>query len=412
MGGNAATTADPRATVRDLTLLPEDRVIAVTWNDGHISRYPFIWLRHAMFFPTIGRPDQAPRDPPRLPDDPHGPAIASAEVEAGDLVIRWSGDGVITRHCLKSLRADCLSERARRKRRPSPLTWMAGDAVDFPGFDVSDLNDPAGRLALFEQVRDRGIAFLRGLPPVPGTLLDIARHFGPVRRTHFGSLFDIRSLPRDRRETGANIGATAFNELAPHNDEGWRHGPPGIVLFHCLKPDPTGGGASIFVDGIGAAQALLEQDPEAFELLTRTPMLFRAERNPKERFKARGPMIVLDMDGTVRGIRVTDRTLAPLDLPEALIEPAYRAVAVFYGLLYEPERALEVPLKSGDMVVFDNHRILHARRAFDPEAGERHIQQLSVDREEWHNLFRQLGDRLGRDDIANWEPDAGVLSRR
>lgn len=108
---------------------------------------------------------------------------------------------------------------------------------------------------------------------------------------------------------------------------------------------------------------------------------------------------------------MTDRTLPPLDLPEDQIEPAYQALRALSEALYAPERIFERLLRPGDLAVFDNHRVLHARRSFDPEAGERHIQQVSVDREEFHNLFRQLAERLGRFDLANWEPDAGALSQ-
>ena len=65
----------------------------------------------------------------------------------------------------------------------------------------------------------------------------------------------------------------------------------------------------------------------------------------------------------------------------------------------------------GEMAVFDIHRILHARRSFNPNAGERWIQQLSVDREAFHSLFRQLAEYQQRFDLSHWEPDAGVLSQ-
>jgi gamma-butyrobetaine dioxygenase len=99
-----------------------------------------------------------------------------------------------------------------------------------------------------------------------------------------------------------------------------------------------------------------------------------------------------------------------VDLPEDEIEAAYRALRAISEQLYASERTFERHLQPGELVVFDNHRVLHARRAFNPDAGERHIQQVSIDREEFHNVFRQLAEQLGRFDLANWEPDAGALS--
>jgi len=407
----ATEKTDRRYRVKALSTDQSQRRLVIEWRDGHVSRFPFIWLRHATFFPACGRPDQADDGSYLLPEAPDAAVVGSVDSTPHGIEIHWANDGALSRHSLVSLRDNCLSEPARRARHPKPKLWTGDDAKDFHWFDAGDLDAPAARLALFQHLRDYGIALVRNLPAEPGTVVATAEHFGPLRRTHHGSLFSIRSLPADNRGTGANIGATASNAQAPHTDEGFRHGPLGIMLFHCLKPDPSGGGASLFVDGFAAAEALRRSDPDAFSFLTSTSLVWAAERNPEERFRTRGRVIATDSQGVVRGIRMTDRTLPPLDLPEGEIEPAYRALRAMSDALYAPERIFERLLRPGDMVAFDNHRVLHARRAFDPEAGERHIQQVSIDREEFHNVFRQLAERLGRFDLANWEPDAGVLSQ-
>jgi hypothetical protein len=38
------------------------------------------------------------------------------------------------------------------------------------------------------------------------------------------------------------------------------------------------------------------------------------------------------------------------------------------------------------------------------------LQQLSVDREEFQNLLRQLAEAEGRSDLSHWDQDAGALS--
>ena len=63
-----------------------------------------------------------------------------------------------------------------------------------------------------------------------------------------------------------------------------------------------------------------------------------------------------------------------------------------------------------ELAIFDNHRVLHARCAFKPDVSERWIQQLSVDREEFQNVFRQLGEHLNDESVLHWEPDAGFLA--
>ncbi|MGI9462755.1 MAG: TauD/TfdA family dioxygenase [Aestuariivirgaceae bacterium] len=410
MAQTRVETSDPRYSLTSVTSDQDARIVTVTWGDGHQSRLPFIWLRHQLFFPALGRPEQASDAWCLVPEAPDAAIAGPITSDDQHIEIAWPHDASTTRHDLAWLRDNCISDAARTTRQPTPVLWTGADAARFEWFEAADLEDPAGRLAIFQQVRDCGLALIGNTPTEPGTLMQIAKHFGPVRRTHHGSLFNIRSLPQDRQGPRVGIGATAANAQAPHTDEGFRHATLGIMLFHCLKPDVTGAGASIFADGIAAAEALRQSDREAFDFLTTTPLLQAAERNPQERFRTRGRIIATDSEGVVRGVKVADRTLPPPDLPEDKIEPAYRALTAFMAELYDPKRIYERCLQPGELAVFDNQRVLHGRRAFNRDAGERHIQQVSIERDEFHNRFRQLAEQVGRFDLASWEPDAGVLS--
>ena len=411
MAQTQVEASSSRYTVNSLTHDQAARIVTIVWGDGHESRFSFIWLRHGEFFPSLGRPEQASDAWCLLPEPPEAAVLGSINSDDRSLEIHWSHDGSTTRHDLAWLRDNCTSLEARRARQPEPQLWSGEDAAGFEWFDAGDMEDPATRMSLLEHVRDHGLALVRNVSAEPGTVMDFAKYFGPVRRTHHGSLFNIRSLPRDRQGPRVGIGATAANAQAPHTDEGFRHATLGIMLFHCLKPDPSGGGQSMFLDGIAAAEALRVSDPEAFEFLTTVPLVQAAERNPEERFRTRGRIIATDTLGVVRGVKVADRTMPPPDLPEDQVEPAYRALRAFFAQLYAPERLFERCLQPGELAIFDNQRVLHGRRAFNPDAGERCIQQVSVERDEFHNVFRQLAEQVGRFDLSNWEPDAGILSQ-
>jgi hypothetical protein len=105
-------------------------------------------------------------------------------------------------------------------------------------------------------------------------------------------------------------------------------------------------------------------------------------------------ILVKDLDGDVVGVRWTDRTLPPQDLPEDLVEPIYRAIRRLWKIINASEMQHCYRMNPGDLHVFDNHRVLHGRLAFDPEAGARHLQQCSVNRDEFHNSLRTLAARL------------------
>ncbi len=398
-------------TTKSVSHCSETRRVKIEWQDGHVSLFPYVWLRHQYFFPTLGRPDQLDSDGYKVIESPSELVVESVSCNVEYLLIKWQHDPSESQHSLKTLRSCCLSQEAQSARRTKPKYWLANDAEKFKWFDVSGLKNPKTRLDVFLHLRDYGIALLSNAPCDPGTIKTLAKDFGAVRNTHFGELFDIRSLPKDNKGAGESIGATASNAQAPHMDEGWRHSPIGISFYHCLKAEPSGGGASLFVDAIGAAESLRKINPESFRFLSSVPLVWAAERNPRERFRTRARLIATDIDGTVRGIRLSDRNIPAMDLAMDQIEPAYDALRHFCNITYESKREFEHLFQPGEMAIFDNHRVLHARRAFDPAAGERWIQQLSVDREEFHNLFRQLAESLDRYDLTNWEPDAGVLSQ-
>ena len=388
------------ASVETLEVL-RDRRIAVTWADGATSRYHFVWLRQQLFHPAIGRPDQGPEDGFRLPDDPETLAVARCAAENGQLFVAWANDGAETRHDLAWLRRNAYDRDRRLARKARPETWTGAEAAATPWLDWErTVQSEEALFELFVALRDRGMARLRGAPARDGEVARLARRLGVLRATDFGQISDIVSRPPESAGRYANIGAGGMRRLAPHTDEGWRYGAPGVGFHLSLEATPGGGGDSMLHDGFLAAARLRENDPDAFALLTRAPFRFAAERNPEERYIAYGRLIVTDQDGDLAGVRFSDRTLDVQQMDEGAVEPAYRALRAFAKELYEPDLVYRHKLRPGECHVFDNHRVLHARAAFDPAAGPRRIQQCAVDREEFHNTYRILAEKLGRADDA------------
>jgi gamma-butyrobetaine dioxygenase len=117
-------------------------------------------------------------------------------------------------------------------------------------------------------------------------------------------------------------------------------------------------------------------------------------------------MIALDDRGEVTGIRVHTRAAGPLDLPGDLVESYYRAHQAFCELMLSPEFQLRFQLGAGESVMFDNHRVLHARAEFgDPR---RFLQVCNVGRETFHERLRLLAAGLGYDAEANMVLAAGM----
>jgi alpha-ketoglutarate-dependent taurine dioxygenase len=384
-------SGDPRFRIETLTDEGEARRLLVRWVDGHESRFHYVWLRHACFYPA--NPGTDPRDESlHPPDDPDRLTVETLSLDGGVLSIRWAPDGETTRHEARWLREHCYSDAARRARKHRPSLWDGAAAAALPCFDYADLNDDEGVYRLFLRVRDPGLARLHHVPATREALEQVAGLFGPIHETNYGRVFDVRT------DSHIAVAANKASFLAPHTDENYRHAPPGISLFHCLEACEKAGGESLLVDGFLAARRLAEHDPAAFELLSRVPIRFVGDSHENDHLWAEGRVICRDVDGDVVGIRYTDRTLPPLDLPEAEIEPMYRALRSFARELYSPDLPLRYLMRPGDLHIFDNQRVLHARTAFDPGAGTRHLQQCAVDRDEFYYRLRLMEIRRGLDD--------------
>ena len=119
-----------------------------------------------------------------------------------------------------------------------------------------------------------------------------------------------------------------------------------------------------------------------------------------DEWRALGQIITCDADDQVIGIRFSDQSIPPLDLPEEMIEPAYAALTRLQSVLYDTSLWLRPRLAPGEVLVMDNQRVLHGRGMFDPESGNRHIQTCCVERDGFHSNYRFLARELGQ--IERW----------
>jgi gamma-butyrobetaine dioxygenase len=262
---------------------------------------------------------------------------------------------------------DGRSEQSKR-------LWSAADldpSVQHAEWSIY-CRDATSRLNVLRGIEVLGFAILHGTPVTERTVLDIAKTFGFVRDTNYGELFDVRV------ESNPNNLAFTSGEISPHTDNPYRDPVPTMQLLHCLSNDVDGGESGL-VDGFRAATILRDERPRYFDILTRTPLTF-AWSDEKAVLRAERPMIELDVNSRVRGVRFNNRSLQTVWLDGESIAEFYEAYRYFAEIIARPEHMLTFRLDSGDCVVFDNTRILHARTAFEEtDVGQRHLQGCYAD---------------------------------
>ena len=387
---DSGTDAGPagRTEIRDVSRAGGR--VRIAWGDGHESRFHAIWLRYNCDCEGCGATVTGIR-PLRLTHVPADIAVAAAAIDDdGRLALDWP-DGHRTVFEAAWLRAHCYTAVERERRRFQPVLWGPEIAADPPSADYDAVRgDEAELLGMYEKIRDYGFVWLRGVPADVDETEKVTRLLGVMQITNYGGIYDFVSQPE------ARVYGDTGNKLEPHTDEPYRYWPPAITLFHLIKPSDDGGGHSILMDSFRLAGMLRSRDPEGFHLLSHLPQYFHRDvRDGEREFRCAARIFSLDFEGNVEGFRLLDRGAGPLDLPEDMIEPYYAALRGLLEIIYDEDEQLVLPLEAGDLLIFNNQRVMHGRTAFDRGEGGRHMRSCSVDLDEFHARLRMLSRRLG-----------------
>ncbi len=351
------------------------RAVVAVQRDGELVPLPALWLRERSQDPTQVDLVSAQRlvDPHQLPVDLE---VVDARRDGALAHVAFSDGHTATFDC------DTLISSATAGDSCPPVRPWRADLSPLPVHDWRAMAADDRLLAALGDFLAFGFVVLHHTPTDPGTVLDVAGRFGYVRETNFGRLFDVRSYPN------SNDLAYRPIPLGPHTDNPYRSPVPGIQLLHCLVND-TSGGLSTLVDGIAVTDSLRAEDPDAFELLATLPVRFRF-RDADTELLSWQPVIAVDARGVTTGLRYSPR-LDEMPVMDDASTRRYQAARRRLGaLLVEPVYELRLRLQPGELLMFDNDRVLHGRTGFDPEEGMRHLQGCYIDHDAPRSRYRVL----------------------
>ncbi|MEO6125047.1 MAG: TauD/TfdA family dioxygenase [Ilumatobacteraceae bacterium] len=263
--------------------------------------------------------------------------------------------------------------------------WTAA-TLDLPVHDWLAFDDPSIELAALTDFLRYGVIVIENLPTEPGSLLLVAERFGYVRDTNFGPVFEVLNIP------DSNDLAYRSIALGAHTDNPYRTPPPGIQLLHCLVNETTGG-ASTLVDGLAVIDQLDREQPNAVELLATTAVRYRFRDETTDIVSVR-PIVDRDFDGTVTGLRYSPKLDELPVLPVGEMQRFQAARVRLAQLLDDDEFVLRFTLQAGQLMMFDNSRVLHGRTSFDPNEGNRHLQGCYIDLDGPQATLRMLARQV------------------
>ncbi|CAG2053397.1 unnamed protein product [Timema podura] len=275
--------------------------------------------------------------------------------------------------------------------QPQIVMWDRTEIwKNFPEISYNEvMESDEGLKAWLEMFYKYGIAIMRGVPPEQGSLVKVVNHFAYVKETQYGMTFDVVH----EADPAAHPAFSGLH-LHHHTDMNYREKSPGMQLLHCLKatdPKVLGsdpGGMSFFVDGFRVAKWLEENEPAAYQILTSTPIRFQI-KNKGKRYSQLWPVICVNQEGDVSEIHYNNRTMGPLQVPSHIVVPFYHAykylfprceraprynvslAQLFSEKMRQESSELKFHMLPGDLVAFNNRRVLHGRTNFNPTSVSR-----------------------------------------
>lgn len=263
--------------------------------------------------------------------------------------------------------------------------------------------DDRGLYKWLNHVDHFGMCFISGVPPTPEATEELSQRIAFIRETQYGKFWDFTSdLAR---------GDTAYTTLAlgAHTDNTYFTDPCGLQLFHLLSHTHGSGGSTLLVDGFHVAATLKKLHPDAYSILSQTPVPAHAAGEPSALYQPypTSGYPVLSHDPVTRELTQVrwnndDRSVMN-NLDPHQVEEWYNAIRTWQKLLTSADLEYWVQLSAGTAVIIDNHRVLHGRSAF---TGKRRMCGAYIGADEYRSKLAVL-----REKFASTTSDSEIADR-
>ena len=227
-----------------------------------------------------------------------------------------------------------------------------------------------------------GFVIFKKVPTKNNFIVKFANSIGSIRRTNFGEFFNVKSKPNPN-----DLAYTSL-ALAPHTDNPYRNPVPCIQILHCIENE-VNGGYSTLVDGFTVTEKLKNDYPDYYKILSEIKV--RYQFIDQDVFlEDWAEMIKLDENQNFKQVRFSPRLdFVPL-MDRDKLNLYYSARNKISELYNSDKYRIEFKLMPGDLLMMDNHRLLHGRTSYDANEGNRFLQGCYIDYDSTEGKLKHL----------------------
>jgi len=247
-----------------------------------------------------------------------------------------------------------------REQLPARKLWDS--SLDVVRQDYHELFAREGVQRFASRIHSLGFAIIRGVPLSKHTVGRVGELVGCKRPlSMYGNEWEMPGFP------ASSDTASSAEEILHRTDGCYLSQIPELQVLHCMQPGAASEGVCSLVDGFAVAADLRRRAPEAFACLTSGEVAYQFQDERRALF-AKHPVIRL-YGGEVASIAWNNYDRASLPADPAMVD----ALLQWDSSLGDHRWHLEFMLQKGDLLVMDNHRLLHAQKgALQPQSPRHH----------------------------------------
>ena len=362
-------------TIKKVTLSSSS--VNIEWEDNQISHFHFLWLRDNC--PSNEHPDARQKvfNIINVSEDIH--PIKYFVNDIGNLEIKWSEGNHHSCYDVRWLKKHCYTIKNKQTYKSPYKFWESQFNKYLSKIKIEYVDIMKSDEALLKWLKlliKYGFSIVKNSPIEKKSAFKILNRISHIRETFFKTPFEVINIPKPNNAAYTSAG------LFSHTDLPFFEYAPGYQFLHCLINESNGGDSSV-VDGYAVADYIKKNTPNIFNQLISTPIKFKDNDFTQNKVRIiHSPVITLDENKDYSDIRFNISAVGAFDIHPDKMKKYYSSYRKFASLIHEKKFTVNFKLQAGDILCFDNRRVLHGRTSFDPNSGQRHLQGYYMDRDE------------------------------